>query len=80
MSSVLQAHGLGKRYGRRDALWGEHADRQSTFIVRCRTDLPAGDWTAEHLDLEDLVLSYLEGAARPGAAVHTAARTAGDNR
>jgi ABC-2 type transport system ATP-binding protein len=63
-----------------DVVWAEHADRQSTFIVRCRTDLPAGDWTAEHLDLEDLVLSYLEAAASPGAAGHTATSAAGDDR
>jgi ABC-2 type transport system ATP-binding protein len=49
----------------------EHTDRQSTFIVRCATELPAGDWTAEHLDLEDLVLTYMERAAQPGAHTHS---------
>jgi ABC-2 type transport system ATP-binding protein len=33
--------------------------------VRSQTDLPDGDWSAEHLDLEDLVLSYMERAADP---------------
>jgi ABC-2 type transport system ATP-binding protein len=43
----------------------EHSDRQSTFIVRSETDLPAGDWSAEHLELEDLVLAYMESAVDP---------------
>ena len=47
-------------------IWAEHTDRQSTFIVRGETDPPAGDWSAEHLDLEDLVLTYMERAAEPG--------------
>jgi ABC-2 type transport system ATP-binding protein len=55
-----------------DVIWAEHADRQSTFIVRCQTDLPAGEWTAEHLDLEDLVLTYMERGA--------ATRTSRDNQ
>ncbi len=48
-----------------DVVWAEHTERQSTFIVRSDTDLPSGDWSAEHLDLEDLVLSYMERAADP---------------
>jgi ABC-2 type transport system ATP-binding protein len=59
-----------------EVVWSDHADRQSTFIVRSQTELPAGDWTAEHLDLEDLVLTYMERGANPG----TAARTLGDTR
>jgi ABC-2 type transport system ATP-binding protein len=45
----------------------EHTERQSTFIVRCETELPAGDWAAERLGLEDLVLTYMErgGGAGP---------------
>jgi len=44
----------------------EHSDKQSTFFVRSQTALPAGDWSAEHLNLEDLVLTYMESAAEPG--------------
>jgi ABC-2 type transport system ATP-binding protein len=46
-------------------IWAEHTDRQSTFFVHGETDPPAGDWSAEHLDLEDLVLMYMERAAEP---------------
>jgi ABC-2 type transport system ATP-binding protein len=49
-----------------EVIWAEHTDRQSTFIVRSEAELPAGDWAAEHLDLEDLVLTYMERAADPG--------------
>jgi ABC-2 type transport system ATP-binding protein len=45
-----------------DVIWAEHTARQSTFIVRSQTGLPAGYWSAEHLDLEDLVLAYMERA------------------
>jgi ABC-2 type transport system ATP-binding protein len=48
-----------------DVIWAEHTDRQSTFFVRSR-ELPAGDWSAENLSLEDLVLTYMERAADPG--------------
>ena len=43
----------------------EHTDRQSTFVVRADAPLPAGDWAAEPLSMEDLVLTYMETAA-PG--------------
>jgi ABC-2 type transport system ATP-binding protein len=46
-------------------IWAEHTERQSTFIVRSATGVPAGDWSAVHLDLEDLVLAYMERAADP---------------
>ena len=59
-------------------IWAEHTGRQSTFIVRSQTELPAGDWSAEHLDLEDLVLTYMERAADLGR--RTATRTTGDAR
>ncbi|GAB7187064.1 ABC transporter ATP-binding protein [Kitasatospora sp. Ki12] len=36
-----------------------HTDHQSAFVVRATTPLPEGDWQAERLDLEDLVLAYL---------------------
>ncbi|MDI1463325.1 ABC transporter ATP-binding protein [Catellatospora sp. KI3] len=49
----------------------EHTDRQSTFVVRSEGELPAGDWSAEHLELEDLVLTYLERGAAPGAGAAT---------
>ena len=43
----------------------EHTDRQSTFVVRADAQLPAGDWAAEPLSMEDLVLTYMESAG-PG--------------
>ena len=52
-----------------EVIWAEHTERQSTFIVRSQADLPAGDWSAEHLDLEDLVLTYMERAAATGSAI-----------
>jgi ABC-2 type transport system ATP-binding protein len=51
-----------------DVIWAEHTERQSTFIVRSDADLPAGDWSAERVDLEDLVLTYMERAANAGSA------------
>jgi len=57
-----------------DVIWSEHTGRQSTFIVRSQTGPPAGDWPAEHLDLEDLVLAYMERS------VGAVARTTGDAR
>jgi ABC-2 type transport system ATP-binding protein len=49
----------------------EHTDRQSTFVVRSEVSLPAGDWAAEPLSMEDLVLTYMEnadaGLRRPAA-------------
>ena len=50
-------------------IWAEHTGRQSTFIVHSDADLPAGDWSAERVDLEDLVLTYMERAAGTGNAV-----------
>src|SRR5262245_3499641 len=49
-----------------EVIWAEHSDRQSTFIVRSETELPTGDWSAEHLELEDLVLTYMERAVDTG--------------
>ena len=42
-----------------------HTDRQSTFVIR--TDAPVLDpaWAVGSLGLEDLVLAYMEQAARP---------------
>jgi ABC-2 type transport system ATP-binding protein len=48
-----------------DVIWADHTDRQSTFFVRSQSELPAGDWSAEALSLEDLVLTYMERAADP---------------
>jgi ABC-2 type transport system ATP-binding protein len=52
-----------------EVIWAEHTGRQSTFIVRSAADLPAGDWSAERVDLEDLVLTYMERAATTGSAM-----------
>ncbi len=54
-----------------EVVWAEHTERQSTFIVRSDADLPAGDWSAERIDLEDLVLTYMERAAATGSAATT---------
>jgi ABC-2 type transport system ATP-binding protein len=56
----------------------EHTDRQSTFVVRSASDLPAGDWSAEHLELEDLVLTYMERPVDHGAG--TAMQPTGEAR
>ncbi len=61
-----------------DVVWAEHTDRQSTFTVRSEAELPAGDWAAAHLNLEDLVLTYLERAADPG--YRTTTHSTGDAR
>ncbi|MER7005501.1 ABC transporter ATP-binding protein [Dactylosporangium sp. NPDC000555] len=49
-----------------EVISAEHTDRQSTFVVRSERELPAGDWSAEHLELEDLVLTYMERAVDTG--------------
>jgi ABC-2 type transport system ATP-binding protein len=54
-----------------EVIWAEHTERQSTFIVRSAAALPAGDWSAERIDLEDLVLTYMERAAATGSATTT---------
>jgi ABC-2 type transport system ATP-binding protein len=48
-----------------EVVWAEHTERQSSFVVRSKTVLPAGDWVADHVDLEDLVLPYMERGANP---------------
>ncbi|MDQ2813769.1 MAG: ABC transporter ATP-binding protein [Actinomycetota bacterium] len=58
-----------------EVIWAEHTDRQSTFIVRSQTGVPAGDWSAEHLEVEDLILTYLDRAAVSGRSAIT--RTSG---
>jgi ABC-2 type transport system ATP-binding protein len=40
----------------------EHTDRQSTFVVRGDAPPPPGDWVAEPLSMEDLVLTYMDAA------------------
>lgn len=52
-----------------DVVWAEHTDRQSTFLVRSGTELPAGEWSADHVGLEDLVLTYMERGAGSGPAM-----------
>jgi ABC-2 type transport system ATP-binding protein len=42
-----------------------HTDRQSTFMVHSRAPIPAGDWAAEPVGLEDLVLTYMERGTGP---------------
>ena len=61
-----------------DVIWAEHTDRQSTFIVRSQTGVPAGYWSAQHLELEDLVLAYMESAADRDR--RTTTHTTGDAR
>ncbi len=39
-----------------------HTDRQSTLLVRCDGPVLDPSWTVEQLDLEDLVLAYMEQA------------------
>jgi ABC-2 type transport system ATP-binding protein len=54
----------------------EHTDRQSTFVVRTDAPLPAGDWAAEPMSMEDLVLTYMETGGpghRPATPVSEAA-------
>ena len=46
-----------------EVISAEHTDRQSTFVVRSDAPLPVGDWAAESLSMEDLVLTYMETAA-----------------
>jgi ABC-2 type transport system ATP-binding protein len=48
-----------------EVILAEHTERQSTFIVRCDHEPPAGDWNADHVELEDLVLSYMERGVDP---------------
>lgn len=42
-----------------DVISAAHTDRQSTFVVRTDGVLPGGDWVAEPLSMEDLVLTYM---------------------
>jgi ABC-2 type transport system ATP-binding protein len=50
-----------------EVVLAEHSDRQSTFFVRSQAEPPPGvDWSVEHLNLEDLVLTYMERGADPG--------------
>jgi ABC-2 type transport system ATP-binding protein len=60
-----------------DVVSAEHTDRQSTFVVRADAPLPSGDWAAESLSMEDLVLTYME-TAEPGA--RSATRASEDAR
>jgi ABC-2 type transport system ATP-binding protein len=50
-----------------EVISAEHTDRQSTFVVRGDSELPAGDWSAEHLELEDLVLTYMDRPVDTGS-------------
>jgi ABC-2 type transport system ATP-binding protein len=49
-----------------EVIVADHSDRQSTFFVRSQIGPPpTGDWSAERLSLEDLVLTYMERATDP---------------
>ena len=61
-----------------EVILAEHTERQSTFIVRCDHEPPVGNWSAEHLELEDLVLTYMERGVDPARRV--AASTTEDAR
>ena len=43
-----------------------HADRQSTLIVRADDPIHDPAWSVEQLSMEDLVLAYMDRAARTG--------------
>lgn len=62
-----------------DVISAEHVGEQSTFVVRADGPLPAGDWTAKQLSLEDLVLTYME-AAHPASGSGPATHDAEDAR
>jgi ABC-2 type transport system ATP-binding protein len=47
----------------------EHTDRHSSAIVRSEDPLRDAPWTAEHIQLEELVLSYMSRASRVSHAV-----------
>jgi ABC-2 type transport system ATP-binding protein len=61
-----------------EVISAEHTERQSTFVVRSDRELPAGDWAAEHLELEDLVLAYMERPVGHGGG--TATQPTGETR
>jgi ABC-2 type transport system ATP-binding protein len=46
-----------------------HTDRQSTFLVRSTAPIVDAAYTAESVDLEQLVLAYMGGAARTAPAL-----------
>jgi ABC-2 type transport system ATP-binding protein len=57
-----------------------HTDRQSTLIVRSAEPVDEPGWASERLDLEDLVLAYMSGAADERRPAARAALTAGEQR
>jgi len=59
---VCTRRGPGELPAGIEVIAAEHTDRQSTFVVRSDTPLPMGDWAAEPLSMEDLVLTYMENA------------------
>ena len=61
-----------------EVIWAEHTDRQCTFFVRSRDRSTPRRLVADHLDLEDLVLTYMERAAEPGRRVTPATGTHDD--
>jgi ABC-2 type transport system ATP-binding protein len=49
-------------------VWESQTDRQSTYVVRTSAPILDPAWSTSALDLEDLVLAYLEGSGAPAAA------------
>jgi len=51
-----------------EVIWAEHTDGRSTFFVRSETGPPAGDWSAEMMELTaDAGLTILTYTAEPGS-------------
>ncbi len=57
-----------------DVIQASHTDRQSTLIVHSTEPVDESVWTAEKLDLEDLVLAYMAQAQAAARRPVTAAR------
>jgi ABC-2 type transport system ATP-binding protein len=56
-----------------EVIWMEHTDRYNRAVVRTDTAPPRTPWTVEPIQLEELVLSYLNRAAGVPTRVETAA-------
>jgi ABC-2 type transport system ATP-binding protein len=51
-----------------------HTERQTTLVTRSAEPVLDPAWTSSDLDLDDLVLAYLERAGRPAADLGLVAR------
>nr|AGU11313.1 ABC transporter [uncultured organism] len=49
-----------------EVVYASHTDVQSSLIVRSSAPIDDPAWTADPVDLEDMVLAYLTEAGRPG--------------